>query len=462
MSQKRLTAIVLAAGHGKRMGTPLPKVLHPVAGRPMLSRVIDVVKVLGATEIRAVVGYGENLVRQVLEPQGVTCFKQQQQLGTADAVKSAKIDDLEGEILILNGDHPLLRAEDLKKVLEEFRAENMDLAVVTAIMKEPGSLGRIVRYHGELKAIVEKADASQETLKIKEVNSGIYLVKASRLQEYLPQIKNGNSQKEFYLTDMVSIALESRHKVKAIPTSSRIAFGVNTQRELAKATRLVFRNKCLELMEKGVILVDPRQTYIEEQVEVGAGAVIYPGVHLKGKTLIGSFALIEPNCLILDCEVAESVQIKMGCHFEKTKIAKGAILGPYARLRPDTFIGEEAHVGNFVEMKKVSFGARAKANHLTYLGDAEVGDGSNIGCGTITCNYAVDRKKYKTVIGKNVFVGSDTQFIAPIEIGDGAVIASGSTITKPVPANALAVSRGKQFIKENYNKGNGTSSEKKD
>jgi len=445
-----LTMIILAAGKGTRMKSPLPKVLHPVAGRPMIEKVIVASKKAGATDLRVIVGHGQKLVRSVVEPMGVHCFAQEQQLGTADAVRSAQIETIEGDVVIMNGDHPLIEAEDIQKFVKVFRDEKYDLAVVTAVVKKPEAFGRIVRHMGQIKAIVEAKDASADTLKIREINTGIYIVKAKVLAEYLPQIKNHNAKNEFYITDLISICLEDQCKVMPLRASPKVAVGVNTQAELAKATKLLFLRKARRLMEEGVLIIDPDATYIEESVSVGPGSVIYPNVFLKGRTKIGSFSVIEPQVFMSDAEIGDSVQIRAGTYIEQTIVHAKATVGPYARLRPETVIGEEAHVGNFVEMKKVSFGKKSKAGHLTYLGDAEVGEDVNIGCGTITCNYAADRKKYKTKIGNRVFVGSDTQFVAPVEIGDDAVIGSGSTITKDVPAHALAVARGKQFVKENY------------
>jgi len=446
----KLAMIILAAGKGTRMKSPLPKVLHPVAGRPMIEKVIQASKKAGATDLRVIVGHGQALVRSVVEPMGVTCFPQEQQLGTADAVKSAQVETIEGDVIIMNGDHPLIEADDILKFLQYFREEKCDLAVVTAVVKNPGEFGRIVRHAGTLKAIVEAKDASADTLKIREINTGIYVAKASILAEYLPQIKNHNAKKEFYVTDLISLCIEDDCKVMAIKASPKVAVGVNNQIELAHATKLIFQRKAKRLMEDGVLMLDPSCTYIEESVEVGAGSVIYPNVFLRGATKVGSFSVIEPQVFISDCIIADSVQIRAGSYLEQSVIHSRATVGPYARLRPQTSIGEEAHVGNFVEMKKVKFGKKSKAGHLTYLGDAEIGEDVNIGCGTITCNYAADKKKYQTKIGNRVFVGSDTQFVAPIEVGDDAIIGSGSTITKNVPAKALAVARGKQVIKENY------------
>lgn len=446
----KLAMIILAAGKGTRMKSPLPKVLHPVAGRPMIEKVIQASKKAGATDLRVIVGHGQNLVRAVVEPMGVNCFVQENQLGTADAVKSAKVDDIDGDVVIMNGDHPLIEAEDISKFVKMFRDEKCDLAVVTSVVKKPGVFGRIIRHMGNLKAIVEAKDASAETLKIREINTGIYIAKAKVLAEYLPQIKNHNAKQEYYITDLISLCIEDDCKVMAIKASPKVAVGVNDQIELAHATKLLFKRKAKRLMEEGVLMIDPSVTYIEESVSIGAGSVIYPNVVLRGATKVGSFTVIEPNAFVVDSEIGDSVQVRAGSYLEQAVVHNRASVGPYARLRPQTTIGEEAHVGNFVEMKKVNFGKKSKAGHLTYLGDAEVGEEVNIGCGTITCNYAADKKKYKTKIGNRVFVGSDTQFVAPIEIGDDVVIGSGSTITKSVPAKALAVARGKQVIKENY------------
>ena len=446
----KVASIILAAGKGTRMASPLPKVLHPVAGIPMIHKVINACLGSGAEDVRLVVGHQSHLVKNVANILPVHCFEQAQALGTADAVKAAQVDSLEGLVLIVNGDHPLIQAQDLKRVIEEFETLDADLAVVTAEVKNPGSLGRVVRHHGELMAIVEAKDASKDTLKIREVNSGLYVVKAEVLQDLLPRIGNNNIQKEFYLTDIITLGKEQGYSVKAIKAPAVVAFGVNNQEELARANRVIFRRKAKKLMEAGVVIIDPRNTYIEEEVEVGAGSVIYPGTTLRGKTKIGAFCVLEPHTFLIDCVLGDSVEVRAGSYLEKSRLHNKVSVGPYARLRPETEVFEEAHIGNFVELKKVKFGKKSKAGHLTYLGDADIGEGVNVGCGTITCNYAVDRKKYKTKIGNNVFVGSDVQFVAPVEVGDGAIIASGSTITEDVPAQALAVARGRQVNKEKY------------
>lgn len=447
------TAIILAGGQGTRMKSPLPKVLHPVAGQPMISRVIQTCRSAGATQIRVVVGHGQTLVKTVLQPLNVQTFFQEKQLGTANAVQSAQLDSIESDVLILNGDHPLISEQDLKNFISDFKEQQLDLAVITVELDSPSDFGRIVRSGNSLVSIVEAKDASADTLKIKEVNTGIYIAKGEVLKKYIPLIKNNNSKQEFYLTDLIDLAIKDKLKVQTILSgNTNVAHGVNNQAELAEATKKVFRNKCNKLMEAGVVFIDPATVYIEETVLIGAGSVIYPNTFIRGKTAIGAFSVIEPNCFISDSIIGDSVHMKAGCYIEQVIIKNKASVGPYARLRPETVIGEEAHVGNFVEMKKVKFGNKSKAGHLTYLGDATVGEDVNIGCGTITCNYAADKQKYQTVIGDRVFVGSDSQLVAPVSIGNDALIASGTTVTKDVPEGALALARSPQVNKEGYAK----------
>jgi len=449
----KTTAILLAGGQGTRMKSPLPKVLHPVGGKPMIARIIESCKQAEISEVRVIVGHGQNLVKSVLEPMGAPTYLQKDQLGTADAVKSADLGTLEGEVIIMNGDHPLIQAGDIRNFISDFREQKLDLAVVTVELSDPASFGRIVRKDNRLVSIVEAKDASAETLKIKEINTGIYVVKAEVLQKYIPQIQNNNSKKEYYLTDLIDLCLKNNLKVHALLSNNTdVAHGVNTQVELAAATQKVFKRHVTKLMEAGVIFIAPETTYIEEGVLIGAGSVIYPNVFMRGKSVVGGFSVIESNTFISDSVIGESVQIKAGSYIEQTIIKNKAAVGPYARLRPETTIGESAHVGNFVEMKKVNFGNKSKAGHLTYLGDADIGEDVNIGCGTITCNYAADKKKYKTVIGDRVFVGSDTQFIAPVTVESDSIIASGTTVTKTVPTGALALSRTPQVNKEGYAK----------
>lgn len=444
------TAIILAAGKGTRMNSALPKVLHPVAGKPMISRVIASCKKSGISDIRVVVGHGSSLVKTVLEPEGVTFYEQKQQLGTADAVRSAQPETIDGNIIILNGDHPMIESHDIEGFIRDFKEQKLDIGLVTTILKEPGDFGRVVRNGGELYAIVEAKDASAEAKKIKEVNTGIYLTRAAILNLLLPEVKNENQKKEYYLTDIISLGIEERKKVKTIPGAKNVSMGVNNQVELAKATKLVFKGHMKKLLENGVMIIDPKNTYIEETVEVGPGTIIYPGSYLKGKTTIGKFCMIETNTFIVDTTIEDSVQIRSGSYLESSIIRAKCSIGPYARIRPDSELSEDVHIGNFVEVKKSKLGKHTKAAHLAYIGDAEIGESTNIGCGTIFVNYMPNKSKHKTKVGDNCFIGSDVQLIAPIEIGSGATLGAGSVITKSVPANALAVTRATQIVKENY------------
>ncbi len=436
------------------MKSPLPKVVHPVAGVPMIQRVVQAAFQAGCSEVRVVVGHGQQLVRQIVEPLGATCFEQKEQKGTGDAVRAAQIESIDGLVMILNGDHPLLTTSDLKSFVEEHKLSQIkgrtQLSVVTAELEQPGSYGRIVRSGGQIQAIVEAKDASDEVLKIREINTGIYLSDAKDLKKNLDQVSNKNAQGEYYLTDIVRLSLEAKEKVGTISGRAHVAKGVNDQIELAEVTKAVFKRKAEALMAEGVMIIDPANVYIEDTVQVGPASVVYPGVFLRGTTQVGAFCVLEPHVFISDSQIADSVKIRAGSYLEQAQVAASCTVGPYARLRPETVLEEDSHIGNFVELKKVRFGKGSKAGHLTYLGDAEIGEGTNIGCGTITCNYAADKKKYKTIIGKNVFVGSDSQFVAPVKIGDNAVIGSGSTITKDVPEGALGVARARQMVKENY------------
>lgn len=449
----KFSVIVLAAGKGTRMQTRFPKVLHPTAGIPMLTRVIAAAKQAGAAEVRVVIGKSSSQIKELIESMGATTFVQDEAHGTANAVGSAGLNSLYGEVVIVNGDHPLVFSEDIQGFVNSFREQRSDLSLVVSRLSEPQSYGRIVRdSSGRLFSVVESKDAGPSTLAINEVNTGIYLTTAKLLKKYIFQVRNNNAKKEYYLTDLIELYRHAGLKLSTIEAKARIAFGVNTQSELAVATRLLFRRKSVQLMSDGVVLVDPHATYIEDTVSVGEGSVLFPNVYLRGKTRLGQRCVIEPQCWISDCDIEEQVHVLMGSHLVGSRLGQDVRVGPYARLRPGTELAEGVHIGNFVETKNAKISAHSKASHLTYLGDVEIGSHTNIGCGTITCNYAIDKKKYLTKIGSHVFVGSDTQFVAPVEIGDYAVIGSGSTITKHVPAHALAVARGHQIVKPGYNK----------
>lgn len=462
MAQKFITAIVLSAGKGSRMRSSLPKSLHPVAGQPILARILLSLKKVKVDEIRVVINEeSRHLIQPVAEAFKAQVFFQDEKVGTAAAVLSAQADALTGDVLIVNGDHPLMVPSDLEKMIKLFREESADLCVGSCVREYPGDYGRIIRQKEKVIAIVEKDSLTHESRKINEINSGIYVVKAEGMASCLSQIKDQNPKGEYCLTDMVSVFADQGKKVITCPVTEDSAFGVNTQKELSFATKKMFTRKLNHLMSQGVIIVDPLNTYIEDSVQIGQGSVIYPGVYLKGNTSIGPFCAIETNSFIMDSLIRELVLIRSGSYLESAEIGAQSVIGPYARLRPGTKIGEQCKVGNFVEMKKTSFGSRSKAGHLSYLGDAEVGEDVNIGCGTVTCNLNMDGKKYSTRIGDKVFVGSGTQMVAPVNLGDCSATGAGSVITKDVPAQALAVERTPQKNLENYFKRKTKKDEKK-
>ena len=451
MTQNFITAMVLSAGKGSRMRSSLPKSLHPVAGQPILARILASLKRAQVNEIRVIINEEhEHLIQPVAEAFKAQVFFQDEKVGTAAAVLSAQMDTLKGDVLIVNGDHPLISVSDLEKMVKMFKEESVDLCIGSCIKKYPGDYGRIVRQKEKIVAIAEKDSLTHESEKITEVNSGIYLIKAEHLVHYLPQIKDQNPKGEYCLTDMVSFLVHQERKVLTCSVSEDSAFGVNTQKELSFATKKLFMRKLNHLMSEGIIIVDPLNTYVEESVQIGQGSVIYPGVYLKGNTSIGPFCAIETNSFIMDSVVHELVLIRSGSYLESAEVGAQSVIGPYARLRPGTKIGQHCRVGNFVEMKKTHFGSRSKASHLSYLGDAEVGEDVNIGCGTVTCNLNMDGKKYSTHIGDKVFIGSGTQMVAPVKLGDCSATGAGSVITKDVPAQALALERNPQKNLENY------------
>ncbi len=451
MSQTYITAVILSAGKGNRMRSSLPKSLHPVAGQPVLARILTQLKKIQIDDIRVVINEEyKHLLQPVVESFRAQMFFQNEKPGTASAVFSAGINEIKGGVLIINGDHPLISSSDLENMIKTFQKESVDLCVGSCVKKNPGDYGRIIRQNGKIISIAEKDSLTYHSRKITEINTGIYVVKADCLTAFLPKVNNENPQKEYCLTDIVSIAVDEGKRVITCSVSEDSAFGTNTQKELAFATKKIFVRKLNHLMNQGVIIVDPINTYVEDSVQVGQGSVIYPGVYLKGKTGIGSFCAIETNSFITDSLVRELVLIRSGSYLESAEVGAQSVIGPYARLRPGTKIGEKCRVGNFVEIKKTHFGARSKVSHLSYLGDAEVGEDVNIGCGTVTCNLNMDGRKYPTRIGDKVFVGSGTQIVAPVNMGDCSATGAGSVITRDVPTQALAVGRSTQKNLEGY------------
>ena len=376
---------------------------------------------------------------------------QTEQLGTAHAVMAARAQLVErtGDVLILSGDTPLLAADTLRAVVEAKARSGAGLAFATMHLDNPTGYGRVVHAPGGGPAlIVEEKDATAEEKSIHEVNAGLYCADSAFLWSTLERVDSKNAQREFYLTDIVAIAAKGPGAVAA-RVSAVEAAGVNDQEELSLAARALTRRIALELMRGGVTIEDPERFDCDWGVTVGADTVIEPSVRLRGRTRIGSGCRIGQGSILTDTEVADGVTIKPYTVADDARVATGAIVGPFSRLRPGADVGEEAHVGNFVELKKTSMGKGAKANHLTYLGDATIGAGTNVGCGTVTCNYDGE-KKHPTVIGERAFIGSDAILVAPITIGDEAYVAAGSTITESVPPGALALGRSRQVTKEGW------------
>jgi bifunctional UDP-N-acetylglucosamine pyrophosphorylase / glucosamine-1-phosphate N-acetyltransferase len=442
-----LAAIILAAGRGTRMKSDLCKVLHNVAGLPMIGYVVEAARSAGLARIAVVVGHQAKEVEKSIAHLGVEFVLQEPQLGTGHAVAATKqlFQGFDGHILILCGDVPLVEAATLEDFASYHVSKNSRLTVMTTVLDDPAGYGRIVRNESrEVLGIVEDRDADPVEKKINEVNTGIYIVEAGLLYDLIDGIDTDNSQAEYYLTDILSEAVKSDIQVYGyILAQSREVAGVNTRADLAKVSRTIWDRRRAELMESGVTLLDPDTVYVDARVKVGADTVIHPGVTLGRDTKIGRHCLIEPGVYITDSTIGDRVSVRLGSRLDGAMVEEGTTVGPMAHLRPEAEIGKNARIGNFVEVKKSRVGDGSKASHLTYLGDSTIGKEVNIGCGTITCNYD-GRKKHHTTIRDKCFIGSDVQFVAPVEIGEGSVIGAGSTITKDVPPSSLAVSRAKQ------------------
>jgi bifunctional UDP-N-acetylglucosamine pyrophosphorylase/glucosamine-1-phosphate N-acetyltransferase len=439
--------VVLAAGQGTRMKSSLPKVLHLVAGRPMVEHVLTTARTLSPASITLIVGHRAEVVRSRLADDGSLLFAvQEPQLGTAHALQQAEaaLSGRSGTVILLSGDVPLLTAATLRRLAETHHAARAAATVVTAVVERPDGYGRIVRSHGRITKIVEDRDASPTERQIREINGGIYAFDLAPLFEALRGIAAHNAQGELYLTDLVAI-----YRRRALPVETLVIDspqeirGVNSQTELADVSRIVRQSKNEELMAAGVTLIDPATTYIDPNVEVGPDTVIHPGVVIEGRTRVGSACEIQAHVRISDSEIADHVTVKNFCVIVGARLARGAEVGPFAHLRPDTTVGERAKVGNFVELKKTTLGTGSKASHLSYLGDATIGAHVNIGAGTITCNYDGE-KKHQTVIEDGAFIGSDTQLIAPVRVGHGAYVGAGSSISEDVPPGSLGIARGRQ------------------
>lgn len=448
----KLKTLILAAGKGTRMKSELPKVIHEVNGIPMISKIIKVLEVLKPEENILILGHKKEEVLKVVG-EDADYVVQTEQLGTGHAVLQAKdkLKDYDGDVMVLCGDTPLLREETLEELYKFHRDTDSVTTILTSIYDNPFGYGRIVKENGLVKAIVEEKEADTEIKKIKEVNAGVYCFKGRELFDALSKITNNNEKGEYYLTDVIGIQVGEGKKVQSFVLNDNIEIlGVNSKVELAQASKVLRDRKNIDLMEKGAILIDPSAVYAEEDIVVGRDTVIYPGAILQGKTVIGENCQILGTTRIIDSTLGNDIKVESSV-IEESILEDGVTMGPFAHLRPKSHLKEKVHVGNFVEVKKSTLEKGVKAGHLTYLGDAQIGEDTNIGAGTITCNYD-GKNKFKTVIGKNSFIGSDSMLVAPVIIGENALVGAGSVITKDVPDNSLAVSRSKQIIKNDWRK----------
>jgi bifunctional UDP-N-acetylglucosamine pyrophosphorylase/glucosamine-1-phosphate N-acetyltransferase len=448
MGNDDLTTIILAAGKGTRMKSDLVKVLHPLLGVPMVDYPIDLsLNGINSGKTIVVVGYQGERIRTHFTDARLTFVDQGDSLGTAHAVLCAEkhLKGFKGTVLILYGDVPLLKADTLRGFIDVHRSNDGAITVMTTVLEDPTGYGRIVRSgEGRVQRIVEDRDASPREVSIKEINTGIYCVDSAFLFDALRQVRQDNVQGEYYLTDIVAIAVGKKRKVHSFVAEDSVEVtGINTRVDLARADEILRNELLTKMMLDGVTIVDPKTTYIDKPVRVGRDTVIYPNCYLQGEAIIGERCIIEPNSKITDSRIGSEVTIKAFSVITESTIDEGAAIGPFARLRPGTEVKRNARIGNFVEVKKSIIGEGSKANHLTYLGDTTVGRDVNVGAGTITCNYD-GKKKHPTVIEDDVFVGSNVELVAPVTVKKGSTIGAGSTITKDIPEDALAISRSKQ------------------
>ncbi|KHL68248.1 N-acetylglucosamine-1-phosphate uridyltransferase/glucosamine-1-phosphate acetyltransferase [Pseudomonas flexibilis] len=438
-----LDIVILAAGQGTRMRSALPKVLHPVAGKPMLGHVIDTARQLAPQSIQVVIGHGAEKVRERLAADDLSFVVQEQQLGTGHAVAQAQPHLSAERVLILYGDVPLIEPATLQRLLEQVNARQLGL--LTVELADPTGYGRILRDgHGEVQAIVEHKDASEAQRAIREGNTGILAVPGHCLGDWLGRLSNSNAQGEYYLTDVIAMAVADGLRIATVQAADEMeVLGANDRIQLAQLERHYQGRAARRLMAQGVTLIDPARFDLRGEASVGRDVLIDVNVILEGKVIIEDNVQIGPNCVIKDSVLRAGVVIKANSHLEGAQVGEGADCGPFARLRPGAVLGKKAHVGNFVELKNAVLGEGAKAGHLSYLGDAEIGARTNIGAGTITCNYD-GANKHRTVMGEDVFIGSNSSLVAPLNLGAGSTTGAGSTITQDVPADSLAVGRGKQ------------------
>ncbi|NLC23940.1 MAG: bifunctional UDP-N-acetylglucosamine diphosphorylase/glucosamine-1-phosphate N-acetyltransferase GlmU [Oxalobacter sp.] len=443
-----MNVVILAAGMGKRMHSSLPKVLHQLAGKPLLGHVIDTARLLSPLSINVVYGHGGDAVIKAFPASDLNFALQEPQLGTGHAVMQAlpHLDESQ-PTLILYGDVPLITATTLRKLVAEAGADRF--AILTVDLPDPTGLGRIVRENGAITRIVEQKDANEAELKISEINAGIMIVPTGKLKAWLAALSNDNAQKEYYLTDIVAAAVaEGVPVMSAQPDHVWEILGINNKKQLAELERIHQRNVADALMEQGVMLADPSRLDVRGSLQCGRDVFIDVNCVFEGNVVLGENVSIGPNCYVRESAINDGVEIRPFCHIDGAVIGADSIIGPYARLRPGADLGEEVHIGNFVEIKNSRVAAQSKASHLAYVGDSTVGSRVNIGAGTITCNYD-GANKHETVIEDDAFIGTNCELVAPVRVGAGATVGAGTTLTKDAPPHSLTVSRSKQtFISD--------------
>ena len=443
-----LTAVILAAGEGKRMRSSRPKVLHRLCGRPLVAYPLRAARSV-ADRLVVVVGPHVGDLSDVLGP-GIQVAEQRERLGTGHAVLQARPFCGAGTVVVLPGDAPLLSGATIERLVTHHRETRAAATILTAVVDGPQGYGRVLRQRGRVTGIVEERDATDDQKSITEINTSVYCFAARRLWAALAKVRPNNDQGEYYLTDVIAIMARAGGRIEAVAADDPAeALGVNDRKQLA-AVAAIQRGRILDrLMEDGVTILDPASTYIEDTVTIGADTIIYPTVVLEGNTTIGGECLIGAGCQVSGSHLADRVVLRPYCVIADSIVDTGASLGPFCHLRPQSHVGAQAHIGNFVELKKTRLGRGAKAPHLSYLGDATVGDRVNVGAGTITCNYD-GLAKHPTIIEAGAFIGTNVSLVAPITVGAGAYVAAGSVITKDVPPGALAVARGEQVVKDGW------------
>ena len=437
-------ALILAAGQGKRIKSDIPKVLHKVCGKEMVNHVIDNMRKACIQDVNVIVGKGAELVKEGTKSRCVSYSLQEEQLGTGHAVKCAKsfLEGKDGVVAIFAGDAPLTKVETIERLMNEHIEKNNAATLLSAFVDDPTGYGRVIRNGDEVVKIVEHKDCNEEELKVNEMNAAMYCFDIKELLSSLDKLSNNNSQGEYYLTDVIGILKEAGKRVGAVVADYEDTIGVNSRAQLAEAEEIL-RSRINNMhLENGVTFIDPKTTYIGADVEIGKDTIIYPNNIIEGKTVIKENCTILQNCRIKDSIIESGVEVQASVVLE-SKIGENTTVGPFAYIRPETSIGNNARIGDFVEIKKSTIGNGTKVSHLTYIGDAEVGSGCNFGCGTVVVNYD-GKEKHKTVIGDNSFIGCNTNLVSPVKVGDNTYIAAGSTITSEVKEGDLAIARAKQ------------------